>query len=75
MAFYKKIFQEEQKLVGLNFGLLLLPFLDSKIAENYKMERFLQVFESDEKGRLSNAEAISSDWRAVGMDMKKIIKG
>ena len=60
--------------MGLNFGLLLLPFLDSKIAENYKMERFLKVFESDEKARLSDADATLSDWRVVGMDIKKIIK-
>ena len=61
-------------MVGFNCRLFLLSFLDSKIAEDYKMERFLKVFESDEKARLSDAEAISSDWRAVGMDMKKVLK-
>ena len=61
-------------MVGLKFRFFLLPFLDSKIAGNYKMERFLKVCESDEKARLSDVEAISSDWRAVGMDMKKVLK-
>ena len=62
-------------MVGLKFGLFLLAFLDSKIAGNYKMERFLKVCESDEEARLSDADATLSDWRIVGMGMKKIIKG
>lgn len=61
-------------MVGLNFRLFPLPFLDSKKAEDYKMERFLKVCESDEKARLSDADATLSDWRVVGMDIKKIIK-
>lgn len=61
-------------MVGLKFRFFLLPFLDSKIAGNYKMERFLKVCESDEEARLSDADATLSDWRVVGMDIKKIIK-
>lgn len=61
-------------MVGLKFGLFLLPFLDSKIVGNYKPDRFLKVCESDEEARLSDAKAISSDWRAVGEDMKKVLK-
>ena len=62
-------------MVGFNFRLFLLSFLDSKIAEDYKMERFLKVCESDEEARLSDTDATLSDWRIVGMGMKKIIKG
>ena len=61
-------------MVGLTFGLFLLPFLDSKIAGNYKPELFLKICGSDEETRLSDAEAISSDWRVVGKGMKKVLK-
>lgn len=61
-------------MVGLKSGLFLLPFFDSKIAGNYKPERFLKICDSDEEARFSDAEAISSDWQAVGENMKKVSK-
>lgn len=62
-------------MLGLKFRFFLLPFLKLKIAKKYKPERFLKVCESDEEARLSDVDAISSDWQSVGKDMKKIIKG
>lgn len=61
-------------MVGLKFGLFLLPFLDSKIAGNYKPELFLKICDSDEEARLSDSESISSYWLAVGGGFEKGIK-